>query len=149
MPWTYRHPGKEWSAFLDDIRAVMGTPSANVAYTAAEGVFRAFRARLSVQQALDFAQVLPSVPRALFVQNWVAAEPVPWAGPADYLAEVRALRAAHNFVSDNAVEAVSYALHRTLRPGALDQALARIGPEAQAFWRLEGYDPAELAPGIR
>ncbi|WP_254919214.1 DUF2267 domain-containing protein [Oceanicola sp. 22II-s10i] len=149
MPWTFRHPGKEWTAFLDDIREIMDTPSSNVAYTAAEGVFAAFRARLSIQTALDFAQVLPSVPRALFVQGWRVADPLPWAGPDDYLAEVRALRADHNFVSDNAVEAVSYALHRALRPGDLDRALARIGPEAQAFWRLEGYAPEDLAPGIR
>ncbi|MCR8549457.1 DUF2267 domain-containing protein [Salipiger sp. P9] len=149
MPWTFRHPEKEWGLFLDDIREVLGTPSSNVAYTAAEGVFGAFRRRLTVAQALAFAQGLPAVPRALFVQGWEPAEPLPWAGAETYLAEARALRADHNFISENAVEAVSYALHRALRPEVLGRALARIGPEAEAFWRLTGYSDTALAPGIR
>ncbi|APZ51990.1 DUF2267 domain-containing protein [Salipiger abyssi] len=149
MPWTYRHPEKEWRLFLDDIREVMGTPSSNVAYTAAEGVFGAFRSRLDVVQALGFAQVLPAVPRALFVQGWEPAPPVPWADRRTYLAEAKALRADHNFIADTAVEAVSYALNRALRPDVLAKALARIGPEAEAFWRLTGYSEADLTPGIR
>lgn len=149
MPWTFRHAGREWDGFLEDVREVMGTPSANVAYTAVEGVFGAFRRRLSTAQALDFAQILPAVPRALFVQGLRPADPLPWADSATYLAEARALRRAHNFANDRAVEAVSFALHRAVGPAVLARCLERLGPGAEAFWRLEGYAAADLAPRFR
>ncbi|MFZ7092176.1 DUF2267 domain-containing protein [Primorskyibacter sp. 2E233] len=148
MPWSYRHAKREWRSFLDDVREIACTPSDNVAYTMTEGVFRAFRGRLTPQQALDFAQDLPALPRALFVQNWQLADPVPWADPATILAEVKALRKNHNFAPDNAVEAVSFALHRAVRPDILRRALAKIGPEAQAFWQLSGYSDKDLSPGF-
>lgn len=146
MPWTYRHASAEWAAFLADVREVAGAATDNVAYTTIEGVFRAFRRRLTPRQAMDFAQILPAVPRALFVQDWDMAAPVPWAGQADYLAEVKALRAAHNFATDKAIEGVSVALHRAVGAERLGRCLARIGPEAEAFWHLDGYPPDRLAP---
>ncbi|MDJ0821711.1 MAG: DUF2267 domain-containing protein [Paracoccaceae bacterium] len=149
MPWTYRHPQKEWQAFLADVREVLGSPSDNVAYTTTEGVFRAFRRRLTPAQAIAFAQVLPAVPRALFVQDWDLAAPVPWADDATLLNEVRSLRRDHNFASERAVEAVSYALHRAVRIDDLHRTLDRIGPEARTFWHLKGYQRQDLEPGMR
>lgn len=75
MPWTYRQATREWQAFLSDARDAMDLTSDNATFTAVEGVLRAFRARLTVQEALDFAQVLPSVLRALFVADWKIAPP--------------------------------------------------------------------------
>jgi len=144
MPWTYRHAGKEWSRFLGDIREAMGTPSDNVAYTAAEGTLSAFRARLTVEQVAGFAQVLPAIPRALFVQGWQLASPRPWADRASYLAEALSLRKNHNFANDRALEAVSYALHRAVGAEALMRALDGIGPQARAFWELDGYAAEDL-----
>lgn len=149
MPWTFRHPGKEWSLFLDDIRDVLGTPSANVAYTAAEGVLHAFRARLTTQQALDFAQCLPAVPRALFVQGWTLADPVSWAGQDVYITEALALRRHHNFADASVLRAVSIALHRAVGLQDLRASLQRIGPEAVAFWAVEGLDEFALQARIR
>jgi uncharacterized protein (DUF2267 family) len=149
MPWTYRHAGREWAAFLADVRDHLGTPSDNVAYTGTEGVFRAFRDRLTVEQGLGFAQCLPAVPRALFVQGWRPAAPKPWADAATYVAEARALRRDHNFAGDAVLEAVSFALHRAVGPDALRRALADIGPEAESFWRLDNVPEAELRPGFR
>ena len=57
MPWTYRQATREWQAFLVEARAAMGLTSDNVTYTAVQGVLRAFRRRLTPQQAIDFAQV--------------------------------------------------------------------------------------------
>ena len=67
MPWTYRQATREWQAFLAEARSAMNLESENATYTAVEGVLRAFRCRLTPQQAIDFAQVLPSVLRALFL----------------------------------------------------------------------------------
>ena len=74
MPWTCRQASREWRAFLDEVRAAMDLTSDNAACTSVEGVLRAFRRRLTPQQAVDFAQVLPAVLRALFVANWRLAE---------------------------------------------------------------------------
>ena len=145
MPWTYRHPEKEWRGFVEDIREVLGTPSSNIAYTAAEGVLTAFRQRLTPVQTLEFADELPSVIRALFLQGWRMEPPRPWAAHADYVAEAKALRRNHNFAGDRAVEAVSFALHRAMGPEQLGRALSRIGPKAAEFWALPGYDADRLA----
>ena len=145
MPWTYRHGDTEWRRFLADIREGMGTPSDNVAYTTAEGAFRSFRARLTVDQVADFAQVLPAMPRALFFERWRPAAPLPWADAATYLAEIKALRADHNFANDSALEAVAVALHRAVGAERLATALDAIGPGARAFWAVEGHRPEALA----
>ncbi|PWK60860.1 DUF2267 domain-containing protein [Roseicyclus mahoneyensis] len=145
MPWTYRHGDVEWRRFLADIREVMGTPSDNVAFTTAEGAFRAFRARLTVEQAADFAQVLPAMPRALFLEGWRPAPPLPWADGTTYVAEVKALRRDHNFATDLGLTAVAVALHRAVGPDRLAIALDAIGPEARAFWAVDGYGPEALA----
>jgi uncharacterized protein (DUF2267 family) len=145
MPWTYRHGDTEWRRFLQDIREEMGTPSDNVAYTTAEGAFRAFRARLSVDQTAGFAQVLPAMLRALFFERWQPAAPLPWTDAATYLAEMRALRADHNFAKGGALIAVSIALHRAVGPERLTRALDAIGPGARAFWAVEGRAEADLA----
>lgn len=146
MPWTYRHGDIEWRRFLDDIRDVMGTPSDNVAYTTAEGAFRAFRARLTADEAARFAQILPAMPRALFFEGWRPAPPVPWADAATYLSEIRALRAHHNFATGRALEAVAVAVHRAAGPGPLARTLEEIGPEAVAFWSVEGRTAEDLKP---
>jgi uncharacterized protein (DUF2267 family) len=145
MPWTYRHGATEWRRFLDDIREIMGTPSDNVAYTTAEGAFRAFRARLTTDQVAGFAQGLPAMPRALFFEAWQPTPPRPWADAATYLFEIKALRADHNFAGDLALTAVAVALHRAMGPKRLTAALDNIGPEARAFWAVDGYGPEALA----
>ena len=59
MPWTYRQATREWQAFLGEAKTAMNLESDNATYTAVEGVLKAFRRRLTPQQAVDFAQVLP------------------------------------------------------------------------------------------
>ena len=145
MPWTYRHGDTEWRRFLGDIRDEMGTPSDNVAYTTAEGTFRAFRARLTVDEVAAFAQVLPAMPRALFFEGWQPAPPLPWADAETYLAEIKALRPHHNLSNDLARTSVAVALHRAVGPDRLAKALDTIGPGARAFWAVEGRPEADLA----
>lgn len=65
----------EWPAFPDDAKDRMSLESDNMAYTAVDGVLQVFRRRLTAQQGLDFASVLPSVLRAIFVYDWKVSEP--------------------------------------------------------------------------
>ena len=148
MPWTYRQATREWQAFLADAKEAMDLASDNAAYTAVEGVLRAFRRRLSPQQALDFAQVLPAVLRALFVADWRLAEPMPPGTRADWTAEAQALRPHHNLTPEGCVAATATALRKAVRREDLDRVLAALPAFAAEFWSVPGTDPAGLGPRI-
>ena len=147
MPWTYRHASREWQAFLGDVKAAMDLTSDNAAFTAVEGVLRAFRRRLTPQQAIDFAQILPSVLRALFISDWALDEgPRPPGTRSDWTAEAMALRPHHNLTPPNCVEATALALRKSILRDDLERALAALPAFASDFWSTPGVDPATLGP---
>jgi uncharacterized protein (DUF2267 family) len=148
MPWTYRQATREWQAFLADARAAMDLETDNVTYTAVQGVLQALRRRLTPQQAIDFAQVLPSVLRALFVADWHLSDPLPPGTRADWTAEAMALRPHHNLTPPNCVEATAVALRKSVLREDLDRVLASLPPFASEFWSTAGIDPATLRPQI-
>lgn len=149
MPWTYRHATKEWRAFLDDVKERMSLESDNMAYTAVDAVFQVFRRRLTDQQGLDFASVLRSVLRAIFVENWdVKQLPVSFPNRDTLIAEVRTIRINHNLTPDNAIEATAWAVWRCNNSMDFERVLAELPEEAMAFWHVEIDDPAELEQRI-
>lgn len=149
MPWTYRQATREWQAFLGDARAAMNLDSDNATYTAVQGVLQAFRRRLTPQQAIDFAQVLPSVLRALFVADWRLDEgPLPPGTRADWTTEAVALRPHHNLTPPNCVAATALALRKSVLREDLDRVLATLPPFAAEFWSTPGIDPVTLGPSI-
>lgn len=149
MPWTYRQATREWQAFLAEAKAAMDLTSDNATYTAVEGVLRAFRRRLTPQQAIDFAQVLPSVLRALFVADWRLDEgPLPPGNRADWTTEAMALRPHHNQTPPNCVAATALALRKSVVREDLERVLATLPSFAVEFWSTPGTDPATLGPGI-
>jgi uncharacterized protein (DUF2267 family) len=149
MPWTYRQATREWQAFLAEARDAMQLASDNAAHTAVEGVLRAFRRRLTPQEAVDFCQVLPSVLRALFVADWQLDEgPVAHGTRADWTAEARALRPHHNQTPETCVAATALALRKSVLQADLDRVLAALPPFAAEFWSTPGHDPATLGPTI-
>lgn len=149
MPWTYRHSSKEFRAFLADAKARMNLESDNSTYTAVDAVFQVFRRRLTAQQGLNFASVLPSVLRAIFVHRWDVSEPpVPFASRDEMTAEAQQVRVNHNLTPDNAIEATAWALRRSLNQRDLDRVLADLPQGAQDFWHVEVDDPSELEQRI-
>ncbi|MFN7224115.1 MAG: DUF2267 domain-containing protein [Paracoccaceae bacterium] len=148
MPWTYRLATREWQAFLADARDEMGLTSDNATFTAVEGVLRAFRARLTAQQAIDFAQILPSVLRALFVAHWKIAPPLPAGTRADWTAEAMALRPHHNLTPDHCVTATAIALRKAVLRSDLDRVLSDLPAFAADFWSTPGRDPSSIGPRI-
>jgi uncharacterized protein (DUF2267 family) len=148
LPWTYRQATREWQAFLADARSEMALDSDNSTYTAVQGVLQAFRRRLTAQQAVDFAQVLPSVLRALFVADWKIALPVAPGTRADWTAEARALRPDHNLTPENCVAATAVALRKAVLRRDLERVLATLPPFAADFWSTPGVDPSSLGPRI-
>lgn len=149
MPYAYRNASRDWRGFLDDLQEVTGLVTDHTAYTAIDGVLRAFRRRLTPAQAIRFAGVLPAVPRAIFVQDWdITVLPVPWPDRETLIREVQGLRRHHNIAPDTSIEATARALWRSVNHVDLRRVLAEIGPEAVAFWALPGADPADLATRI-
>ena len=149
MPWTYRQATREWQAFLAEAKAAMEMTSDNAAFTAVEGVLRAFRHRLTPQEAVDFAQVLPSVLRALFIADWRLDEgPVAPGTRADWTAEAMALRPDHNLTPPNCVAATALALRKSVLRADIDRVLATLPAFAADFWSTPGIDPATLGPSI-
>lgn len=135
IPMEIQYASRDFEAFLADAQAEAGLPTRNPTYTMVQGVLLVFRRRLTPRQALAFADVLPPVLRAIFVEGWdVDRPPVPFA-PRDALArEVQDLRRDHNFAPDTAIGDVARALRRHVDAGAIDRVLARLPPEAAAFW---------------
>jgi uncharacterized protein (DUF2267 family) len=145
MPWTYRHASKEWRAFLDDVKERMSLESDNMAYTAVDAVLQVFRCRLTAQQGLNFAGVLPSVLRAIFVSGWdVTAPPVPFSDRTALIAEAKQIRVNHNLTPDNAIEATAWAIRRCTNQKDFERVLEQISVEAITFWHVEVDDPKEL-----
>lgn len=142
MPYTYRHASAEFRAFLDDAKEAMRLESDNATYTAVDGVFQVFRRRLTVEQALAFADILPCVLRAIFLWRWRPAAPLPFADRSALTREAQAIRPHHNLTPDNCIPAVARALRRQVLASDLDPVLARLPEGARAFWDLP---PEELA----
>ena len=149
MPWTYSHASKEWRAFLEDVKERMALASDNMAYTAVDAVFQVFRRRLTPQQGLEFAAVLPSVLRAIFVNGWdISGGPVPFSARSALIAEVKRVRVDHNLTPDNAIEATAWALRRCTNKRDFERVLKSLPEGSVAFWHVAVDDPKELEQRI-
>jgi uncharacterized protein (DUF2267 family) len=136
VPLQYAHAGEIFDRFLVAAMESSGLTTRHQAFTMTEAVLRVFRRRLDVAQALSFADALPAVLRALFVEGWRHDEPrAAFIDRAAMTAEVRALRRHHNLSPDTAISDVARALRAVADGQALDDALARLPEEARAFWR--------------
>ena len=136
IPMELQHASDDFERFLADARDGSGLATRNQTYTMVEGVLLCFRRRLAVQQALDFADVLPPLLRAIFVSRWDIAEPVlPFADRATLTREVQALRQHHNFAPDTCLVEVARALRRQVDAEAFDRVLATLPDGAVDFWR--------------
>lgn len=147
MPFAYRHSHPEWRRFLDIARSEMSLETDNLAYTAIQGVFLAFRRRLTAQQAIDFAQILPAVPRAIFIADWDLS--LPTSDPGDravWTAEAQALRPNHSLTPENCVEATAIALRSTVVRTAIERVLKHLPDFARTFWSTPSIDPSTLGP---
>jgi uncharacterized protein (DUF2267 family) len=107
-----------------------------MAWNMVVGVLHAFRQRLTVPQALAFAAVLPPVIRAIFIEDWPFDQaPVPFGGPDEWLADVRAVRTEHNFSPADSVVSVATALRRHVDVVAFERVLAQLPPQARRYWQ--------------
>lgn len=135
MPMEYRQASRDFDAFMEDLRDTSMLTTTHQAYTMLQGVLQVFRRRLTVQQALRFADVLPPVLRAIFVSDWNVEEPIrAFASREEMSREARELRPDHNFSTETAIADVASALRRHVDPEAFERALAGLPPAARDFW---------------
>lgn len=73
----YKQASADFDRFMLDLRETLDLQTTHQAWGVLLGVFDAFRRRLQADQALDFAKALPSLLRAVFVQDWCLADPHP------------------------------------------------------------------------
>ena len=138
IPHEYRTASQDFDRYIDAMRAITMIDSRNVHYTTTQGVFQAFRRRVPLADALAFADAVPPVLRAIFVSHWQADEPrLPFTNRATMTAEVRDLRAHHNFAPDTAISDVAQALRAVVNPRDFEHVLSGLSPEAAAFWAVE------------
>ncbi|MRS99672.1 DUF2267 domain-containing protein [Ralstonia pickettii] len=138
VPFEYQNPTLQFERFLVAARDYSGLATTNMAWNMVVGVLHAFRARLSVADGIRFAQALPPMVRALFVEDWDPALPQREFGDAQgWLADVRSVRHQHNFSPDNAVAAVAHALRDQVPPGTWDRAMQMLPEAARHYWALD------------
>jgi uncharacterized protein (DUF2267 family) len=135
LPFEYQNASLEFERFMVDARDFAGLSTTNMAWNMVVGVLHTFRRRLSVHEALRFAGVLPPVLRAIFIEGWDLDDPIATFGTAEeLLAEVRSVRAAHNFSPPDAIAAVAGALRRHVDAGAFERVLSTLPAGSRDFW---------------
>jgi len=99
-------------------------------------LFQTFRRRLSTEEAVAFANVLPIALRALFVTDWDPHEErKAFTDRESMTAEVKALRGEHNFSTDSAIRDTAQALRRHVNEEDFDRLLASLPEGAVDFWK--------------
>ncbi len=136
-PLEYQKACIDFERFMVAARDAAGLQTTNMAWNMVEGVLLVFRRRLTMRQAIEFANVLPPLIRALFLNNWHPGdEPEPFIDREALTSEVQALRRAHNFAPENSIDAVALALRSVVDENALDRVLGACPVEARAFWTV-------------
>lgn len=135
VPMEYRRASQDFDDFLAEAADAAGLATRHQAFTMVEGVLTAFRRRLTAAEGIAFAQVLPPMLRALFIQGWEPSEPeaVSW-DRAALTREVQGLREHHNFAPDTAIADVAGVLRRHVDSAAFERVLDRLPPGARAMW---------------
>ena len=136
-PSAYQRASVDFERFMVAARDAAGLQTTNMAWNMVDGVLLAFRRRLTVEQALRFADCLPPVLRAMFLEDWhPELTPQAFGTRQEILREVISLRKEHNFSPPDAIEAVATALHACVPAEALEHALSKLPTAARSFWAV-------------
>ncbi|WP_208995459.1 DUF2267 domain-containing protein [Pseudovibrio sp. Alg231-02] len=144
MPQEYQLASQQYESFLADAQDALGLTTRNQTYTSVQAVLLVFRRRLDAEQVLSFADTLPAVLRAIFTSGWSSSDyTADFGAEHDWAAEVKALRAHHNFADDKTPARVVEVLRSRVDLSRFEQVLGQIGPDALRFWGFEVSAEAE------
>ncbi len=142
MPQEYQIASQSYDKYLRDLCEESELVTRNRGYTCTQAVLLAFRKRLTAEQVLLFANVLPVVLRAIFTKEWQREEyTADFGDEADWIADIKGLRARHNFSEDATLRHVSGVLLNHVDEEEFRRTLQEIGPEALRFWGVEALSP--------
>lgn len=131
----YVHVSRDFDRFMEDVMEISMLETHHRAYAVVRAVLHVFRDHLTVADGLRFADVLPPVLRAIFVENWrPATVPPPFPDWRDLSAEVKADRRDHNLAGEASIHDVAQALRRNIPMGDFKRVLATLPPDAQRYW---------------
>lgn len=134
VPPEYERASSKFYNYLIDARNQADLWSTHVSYTMSQGGLQTFRARLTVQQLIDFANILPICLRALFVTDWDSSKPIKkFTTREEMTKEVQLLRKDHNFAPENAIKSVAIALRKQVDQEKFDTMLAKLPDGAIEF----------------
>jgi len=135
IPLRYSRATEEFEAFLRDAQIRMDSVTRNQTYQGVYGTLIVFRRRLTVQQVIEFAAVLPTVLSAILISDWdIETCPVPFDTRVSMTAEVQSIRKDHNLSPNSVIADVAAAVWKHVDPIAFEMCLKRFGPDALAFW---------------
>lgn len=135
VPMSIVMASKEFDRFLLDVRDTAMLQTHPQAYHTLRAVLHVFRGHLSVADALRFADILPPVARAIFVESWNPEQtngPFPDRKALQF--EVTQVRRDHNVAPDSAIRDVARALRRHVDERDLDRVLGGMPEGAGEFW---------------
>lgn len=124
IPMEYQRAADDFEAFLAEAKEALDFTTRNPTYTTVQGVLLAFRRRLTAEQVLAFASLLPPLLRAIFVAGWTPEERVGGFPSGRELArEVQTLRHNHNLSPENSIPIVALVLRHHLDEAAFERVL--------------------------
>jgi uncharacterized protein (DUF2267 family) len=135
VPQEYVNASRDFDRFMDDLLDISMLATHHQAYAVVRAVLHVFRDHLTVEQGLRFAEILPAVLRAIFVENWHPRSiPPPFPDGRSLIAEVKAIRRDHNLAGESSIHDVAQALRRNVAMGDLERVLRTLPIEAQRYW---------------
>jgi len=135
VPARYHSASRDFERLLVDLRETSGLTSSPQVYTMLQGVLQAFRSRLTLEDAIRFANVLPPLVRALFVADWnPEATRRPFEDRDRMTRDAQSLRPGHNFAPDSCIRDVARAVRRHVVEPEFDACLAALPEGAIDFW---------------
>lgn len=135
VPQEYVFASRDFDRFMDDFLEISMLETHHRAYAIVRAVLHVFRDHLAVEDAVKFAEILPAVLRAIFVDNWrPSSTPPAFPDRATLVREVKANRHDHNLASEHSIAEVAAALRRNINTADLDRVLATLSPGAAAYW---------------
>jgi uncharacterized protein (DUF2267 family) len=136
VPMEYWNASKDFEKCLADIRDTCMLQTHHQAYQTLRAVLHVFRSHLSVKDALAFANVLPPLTRAIFIENWSPDDNPPvFPSRKELQMEVKAVRSDHNLAPETAIIDVATALRRSsMNNRDLDHVLQSFPSGAAEFW---------------
>ena len=147
-PMSYAHASEDYERFIVDARDELGLATRHQAFTMVQAVLWVFRARLDVHQAIAFAQFLPPVLSAIFLQDWDPRQPVVgFAEAAELAREVASVRPDHNLAPGDAIPRVAAALRRHVGERELRDVMALMPAGAAEFWGVAPAQTPRMAAG--